>query len=194
MAGVERKLGALAKREQAARQRRFAIDSDQGFGADQVAGRPKQGVASLHGAHIDPVDRFSCMAKDFRIDHLDAAAIGAEAAITNDQRQSDRIDAQDQRPFLGDHVEKAFDSVGIDRGEHCIVDRGDSTGVATRESDQVLVRLLDRAEALPEVRDCALFEGNDRRHRGQDTPAGVKILFAQPKTKAAAPFGTAAPD
>ncbi len=32
------------------------------------------------------------------------------------------------------------------------------------EGDQILVGFLGRAEALPQMRDRALFEGDDRRH------------------------------
>ena len=91
-------------------------------------------------------------AQDHRIDHLHAAAVGAEALVADDQRQRDGVDAEDQRPFLGDDVEQAVDAVGLDRGEHRLVDRSDRARMAAGESDQVLVGLLGRAEPL---RRCA---------------------------------------
>ena len=106
MAGVEAELGTLAKREQAARQRRLAIDADQRFGADQIAGRAEQGMAALDRAHVHSVDLADGAAQDHRINHLDAAAVGAEALFADDQRQRHGIDAEDQRPFLGDDVEQ----------------------------------------------------------------------------------------
>ena len=45
--------------------------------------------------------------EDLRLDHLHAVAVGAEALVADDQRQRDRVDAEDQRPFLGDDVEQA---------------------------------------------------------------------------------------
>ena len=110
MAGVEAELGALAEREQPARQRRFAIDPDQRLGADQVARRPEQRMAALDGAHLDPVDRPIDAASDLRLDELDAVAVGAKALVADDQRQRDRVDAEDQRPFLGDDVEQRVDA------------------------------------------------------------------------------------
>ena len=44
---------ALAERQQTGRQRGHAIDADQRFGADQVAGRAEQGMAALDGAQLD---------------------------------------------------------------------------------------------------------------------------------------------
>jgi len=42
--------------------------------------------------------------------------------------------------------------------------------MAARERNQILVGLLYRAEALPEVRNRALFEGNYRRHCRREYP------------------------
>jgi hypothetical protein len=44
--------------------------------------------------------------------------------------------------------------------------------VTASKGDQVLVRFLDGAEALPEVRHRALFEGDHRRHRAREYPDG----------------------
>ena len=95
VARIERELGALAQGEQPARKRRLAIDTDQSFGADQVACGSEQRMAALDGAHFDTIDCFGGAAKEFWIDDLDAAAIGSEAALSDDQRQSYGIDAED---------------------------------------------------------------------------------------------------
>jgi hypothetical protein len=49
--------------------------------------------------------------------------------------------------------------------------------MAARESNEVLVGLLGRAQALPEVRNSALFEGDHRCHREQNTLAAVNFLL-----------------
>ena len=103
-------------------------------------------------------------AQDLRLDRLDAAAVGAKALVADDQRQRDRVEAEDQRPFLGDDVEQSVDAVGLDRGEHRRVDRGDRARMAAGEGDQVLVGLLGRAEPLAQVRDRPLFERDHRGH------------------------------
>ena len=44
--------------------------------------------------------------------------------------------------------------------------------MAARKGDQVLVRLLDGAKPLAQMRHRALFEGDHRRHIApEDTPA-----------------------
>lgn len=46
------------------------------------------------------------------------------------------------------------------------MDRSDRSGMAAREGDEVVIRLLDQPEALPEPRDRSLFELNDLPHMG----------------------------
>ncbi len=105
------------------------------------------------------------MLEQLRLDRLDAVAVGAKALVADDQRQRHRVDAEDQRPFLGDDVEQGVDAVGLDRGDHRAVDRGHRARMAAGEGDQVLVGFLDRAEPLAQVRDRPLFELDHRRHR-----------------------------
>ena len=139
------------------------------------------------------------MLEQLRFDGLDSVAVGAKALVADDQRQRHRVDAEDQRPFLGDDVEQSVDPVGLHRGDYRAVDRGHRARMAAGESDQVLVGFLDRAEPLAQVRDRPLFEGDDRGHRREDTPRAVNFLLSPSegtsahKKKAAAPFGTAAP-
>jgi hypothetical protein len=49
--------------------------------------------------------------------------------------------------------------------------------MASRESNQVLVRLFHRAEALAKMGDRPFLEGDDRGHGEKDTPGAVKILL-----------------
>jgi hypothetical protein len=170
MPGIEAELGALAEREEPAWQRALAIDADESFGADQVAGRAEQGMAALDGAHLDPVDLVDRPAKDLRLDRLHPAAIGAEALVPDDQRQCHGIDAEYQRPFLGDDMKKAIDRARLDGREHGLMNRSDGARMATGECDQVLVRLLGGSKPLPQVRDSPLFEGDHRSHCGEEYP------------------------
>ncbi len=105
--------------------------------------------------------------QDLRLDQLHAVAVGAEALVADDQRQSDRVDAEDQRPFLGDDVEQSLDAVGLERGEHRGVDRRDRARMAAREGDQILIGFLGRAEPLAQMRDRPLFELDHPSHRAE---------------------------
>ena len=67
--------------------------------------------------------------------------------------------------------------------------------MSARESDQILVRFLRRAKTRTKARHRTFLEGDHLRHRLKDTPRPVNFLSnarRAPKTKAAAPFGTAA--
>ena len=123
MTRVEAELGALTQCEQADRQRRFAIDADQRFGANQVASGAEQRMAALDRAHLDPVDGVDRAAQDRRFDDLHAPAVSPEPLVANDQAQRDRVDPEDQRPFLGDDVKECIDAVGLNRREHGGMDR-----------------------------------------------------------------------
>ena len=96
VASVEAELGALAERQQSARQRRIALDPDQRFGADEVARRPEQRMSALDRPHLDAVDPLDRAAEQCRVDVLDAAAVGAEALVrrrsaTKQRRRCRRI-------------------------------------------------------------------------------------------------------
>ena len=85
MPSVEVELCPLAERKQTAWKRRLALDTNQRFGADELAGRSEQRVASLNSVHLhafDPVDR---SLEDKGIDDLDAASIRTKALVANDQ-------------------------------------------------------------------------------------------------------------
>jgi hypothetical protein len=50
--------------------------------------------------------------------------------------------------------------------------------MTAREGDEVLIRLLDRAEPLSQMRHRPLFEGDHRRHYGGgNTPGAVNFLL-----------------
>ena len=82
----------------------------------------------------------------------------------DDQRHCNGIDPEDQRPFLSDDVEKAFDAVGIDCCKHGFMDRGDRARMATGKCDQVLVRFHRFAEPVAELGYRAFFKGDHGRH------------------------------
>ena len=84
--------------------------------------------------------------------------------VADDQRQSDRVDPEDQWPLLGDDMKKALNGVGVDGGEDRLMDRRHRSRVTACERDKVLVRLLDSAEPIAQPRHRALFEGDHRRH------------------------------
>ena len=63
-------------------------------------------VAAPDGAHLDSMNALDRPAEDRRIDALNSAAVRAEALRAHDQRQCDRVDAEDQWPFLGDDMKQ----------------------------------------------------------------------------------------
>ena len=67
-------------------------------------------------------------------------------------------------------MKKAIDRVRLDCREHGLVDGSDGARMAARKRDQVLVRFLGRAKALPKVRDSPLFEGDHSSHCGEGYP------------------------
>src|SRR5438270_2769390 len=135
VARIEAEVRSLTERQQPAWQRRLAIDTNQRLRADQVARRAEQGMTALNGSHGYTVHAVDHAAQDVRIDELDSAAIGTEALATDDQRESDRVDAKDQRPFLSDDVKQGLDAIGIDRGEYRLVDRGYRARMPARKCD-----------------------------------------------------------
>ena len=73
MPGIEAEVRALPQCQQSARQRRFAIDADQRFGANEVAGRAEQRVSTLDGPHFDAMNPLDRAAQDGWVDLLHAA-------------------------------------------------------------------------------------------------------------------------
>ena len=164
MARVQRELCSLPERKQTARQGRLTVDADQRLGADQIARRPEQGMAPLHRPHLDSVDAVNSAVENRRIDVLDASSVCAESLCPDDQRQCDGVDAENQRPFLGDDVEQALNAIGVDCGDQRFVDRGDRALMAAGEGDEILVRLFNDAEPLAQMRHRPFFEGDHGRH------------------------------
>jgi hypothetical protein len=81
--GIEAELRPLAEREQPAGQRRITFDPDQRLRSDQVACGAEQGMAALDRLHFDTDNLVHRALQDRRIDHLNAAAIRAEAALSD---------------------------------------------------------------------------------------------------------------
>jgi hypothetical protein len=96
---IERLLGALAQGKQPVRQRPVRIDPDQGLGPDQAARRPEQGMAAADIAHFDTVDAENRLFDELRRDELHTVGVGAEAMLSDDKRQRNRVQAENERPF-----------------------------------------------------------------------------------------------
>ena len=102
---VEAQLRALAKRKQSHRERRLAIDPDERLRADEIAGRSKQWMATLDGAHLDAAHSSDLAAKKRWVHLLHTSAIGPKSLVGDDQRQGHGINPEDQGPFLSHDVE-----------------------------------------------------------------------------------------
>ena len=166
MAALDRDLCALAEGEQPARVRRGPVDPYQSFSADLLKTRgAEQDVAAGDAAHLDGLSAFEHALDEGRLDALDTAGVGPEAASADNERERRLVDSEDIRPAAGDDVEQLFDGRRLDCGEHCGVDRGDRVRMAAGEGDEVLIGLDRFAEPLPQARDCPLLESNDLRHR-----------------------------
>ena len=75
-------------------------------------------------------------------------------------------------------MKQGLQPVSLERRQHRVMDRGDRAGMAAGKSQQVLVRLLDRAEPFAQTRNRPLLEGNDLAHWADDTPRAVNFLLA----------------
>ena len=118
-----------------------------------VAGRPEQGMAALDAAQQHAVEIARRLLDQLRIDELEAGGVGAHAGLAGPERHRHRVEAEDLRPFLGDDVDQMIEPLGVDRGEHGGVDRMDRARMAAREGDEVLIGLLRRRHARPQVRE-----------------------------------------
>lgn len=118
MRGLEALGAALAESEQAARQRRLAFEPDQGFGADQLAGRAEQRMAAIDSAKKDSVELADRSLDQPRIDELEAGSVGSDAHLAGEQSDGDGVEAKDVGPFLGNDMEEMVEPFGLDRREH----------------------------------------------------------------------------
>src|SRR5207244_511361 len=123
---------ALAQREQPARQRRLAIDADERFCPDQLACGTEQRMAMVDGPHIDASNAVEHAAKDRGVDMLNSATVGAEALTAHNQRYGNGVDAEDQRPFLGDNMKQCFNAIGVDGGKDSLMNRSDGARMTSR--------------------------------------------------------------
>ena len=119
-----------------------------------------------------PSTRLDGAAQDRRLDHLDAAAVGAEALVADDQRQRDRVDAEDQRPFLGDDVKQAsMLSASIAASTAAWIE-----ATAPEWPRAKAIRSWFASSTAPsrcaQVRNRAFFEGDHRRHRAREYARG----------------------
>ena len=175
--GVEAELVALTERQQAtgsggSQSMRISASARIRSQAGPNNGWPRSTVR-IATPSTWPIAR----ARILRVDHLDAVAVGAEALVADDQRQRDGIDAEDQRPFLGDDMEQLLDAVRIDRSEHRGMNRGNRARMAAGKGNQILVRFLGRAKPRAQVRDGPLLELDHLAHRARMRGERLKILL-----------------
>src|SRR5690606_22538614 len=111
-------------------------------------------------------------------DELHAVGIGAESLPADNERQRDRVETKDERPFLGDDVEQAFQAVRLEPGEDCLVNGSDGTRMAAGKCQEVLIGLFGGAKALAQTRDGALLEGDHLAHAPEDIPEAVNFILA----------------
>ena len=101
------------------------------------------------------------------VDELEARGVGADALVAGEQRDRDRVEAEDLRPFLGDDVDEMVEALGLDRGEHRLVDRGDRARMAAGEGDEVLIGLLRRRDPRAQLGDRPILEVDHLSHRAE---------------------------
>ena len=89
------------------------------------------------------------------------------AFVADDQGKRNRVDPEDQRPFLSDDVKQIVDAVRFQCGDHGLVDRSNGTGMAARKGNEVLVGLFDGAKPLAQMRKRLVLERDHTSHRGQ---------------------------
>ena len=157
--------------EQAAGQRRLAGRGGSGprRGSARRPGRTGDGRARRRAAarrrSRSTACSISCGSTNCR-----PSASARNPYVAGDQRQRDGIEAQYLRPFLGDDVEQCIEAVGLDRGEHGGMDRGDRARMAAREGEEVLIGLFRRAEPLAQLRDRRSSKGMTCPMRRKITP------------------------
>ena len=191
MTRVEILFRALTEREQANRERRPAFDPDQSLGPDQLASRTEQRMPVRHGPHRDTIHLLDRPHQQLTLDAVDAIAVRAESVVADDQGKRNRINSEDQRPFLSNDVKQIVDAVRLECGNHGLMDGGDSSGVTARKGDEVLIGLFNRAETLAQARKCLVLELDHSSHRGDSTLATVNFLQRARRTDQRAAIFTA---
>lgn len=164
MAIVERVRLVLTKQEQAAREAGAAIHGDGRLGANPLGICAEHGMAPPDSAHCHPARAFASAIDDCRGKFPHPLRAGAEGAIADDQRESDRIDRQDAGPVVGDTGQQPVHVRGGNRRQHGFMDRGDGARMAPREGDQILARFLRLAQLRAQAGQRMISERNDRGH------------------------------
>ena len=134
-------------------------------------------MAALDVAHGHPVAHLHRPRDHLRRDKLHPVDVGTESLVPDDQRQRDRIQAKDQRPFLRDDMEQRVEPVSVHRRQHRFMDRGGGTRMAAGEGDKVLIGLFGRAEPLAQLRHSAFLEWNNPSHAMKLRPERVNIQW-----------------
>ena len=61
-------------------------------------------------------------------------------------------------------MDQVIEPLGLDRGEHRLVDRGDRARMAAREGDEVLIGLLRRRDPRPQIGERMILEADHPSH------------------------------
>jgi hypothetical protein len=148
VASVQAERLPLSKREKSNRQGRLTLDAHERFRPNEVAGWAEKRMSAPDGAHFDAVDLAHRPAENLRIDELDARTVSAKAAVADDQRERDCIDAEDQRPFLRHDVQQPVDTLSLYRRKDSGMDRGDGARMPAGKSEQILIGFFGGAQAI----------------------------------------------
>jgi len=165
MSGADLERRALPQRKHADRARAGAIDANQRFRANSPGpGGPEQDMASINRADLD--------SRSPRENSLDPGWFCCRDSIcgrvdglpAQEERKTCRVDAEYSRPVAGHGVHHVLERPRLDDANRGRVNGRDRARVALGERDQVLVCLLDRAEALAQPGDGPFLEVNDLPH------------------------------
>lgn len=176
MTSIQILLGPLSKRDQALGKRQAALDTDHGFRPYEIAGGPEQRMPTFDGAHRDAVHLLDRAHQKLWLDIVNAVAIGAERLLAHDQRQRDRVDSKDQRPFLSHDVKQAVDAVRLHGGDHRFMNCGYSARMPPGKGDKVLIGFFDSTKTLAQVRKSVVLERDHSSHAAGFTAASVNFL------------------
>ena len=176
MTCVQILLGPLSKRDQAFGKRQAALDTNQGFRPDEVAGGPEQRMPMFDGSHRDAVHLLDRAHQKLRLDIVNAVAIGTERLLAHDQSQRDRVDAKDQRPFLSHDVKQVVDAIRLHGGDHRFMNCRDSARMPACKGDKVLIGFFGSTKTLAQVRKSVVLERDHSSHAAGFTAASVNFL------------------
>ena len=175
MTPVKRLFRPLTERDQPGG--RIAIQADERFGPDEVTSWAEQRMATLHRTKNNGSDLIKGAAKHRGIDQLNAAAVDPEPALADNQGYCHGIKAEDEWPFLRDHVEQTLQAAGFECSKDGRMDRRHGARVSPGEGDQVLVGLFRRRNSGSQSSQRMVLEGNHPGHCRRMSQPKVNIQW-----------------